>query len=134
MSEDLAKTFPQSDSQKLTLVLSTVQTVAVRFDNFEQTVKLRFYDLSANVTQLQDGQRRLEGRLERVEVQLHGVDGRLYRLEEGQQSLRSEVRALRKSVDHRFLILSGTVLSRYSKLEERVTQLELNSPPPNTQT
>lgn len=127
MSEDLTKQLPQSADEKLTLVLSTVQTVAVRFDNFEQTVKLRFYDLSTNIAHLQDGQRRLE-------VVLQSVDGRLHRLEEGQESLRSDLKALRRSVDHRFMKLSGETLTHYRDLDERVTRLERNLNPPNTQT
>ncbi|HEY2963790.1 MAG TPA: hypothetical protein VGJ37_15330 [Pyrinomonadaceae bacterium] len=127
MSEDLTRKLPHSDSEKLTLVLSTVQAVAVRVDNLEQTVKLRLYDtrpvlqkLITDVAQLQEGQRRLE-------------EGQ-GRLEEGQESLRSELKALRRDVNHRFLVLSGTVLTANRKLEERVTSLELNLNPPNSQT
>jgi hypothetical protein len=119
MSEDLTKNL-QGVDDKLTLVLSTVQALAVRVDNVEQIVKVRLYEtepllrkIIAAVAQLQEGQGRLE---------------------EGQESLRSELKAFRRVVDYRFLILSGTVLDRYNKLEQRVTHLELNSSPPNTET
>ena len=117
----------QTVDDKLTLVLTTVQALAVRVDNVEQIVKVRLYEtepllrkIIADVGQLQEGQRRLE----------EGYG----RLEEGQESLRSELRAFRRVVDYRFLTLSGTVLDRYNELEQRVTHLELNSNPPNTET
>jgi len=97
---------------------------------------------------LEEGQRGLEqgyGRFEEGQCRLEQGYGRLEegqrrleqgygRLEEGQESLRSELRAFRRVVDYRFLTLSGTVLDRYMKLEQRVTHLELNSNPPNTET
>jgi|SRR5690349_17704362 len=128
----------QSQDDKLTLVLSTVQALALRVGNFEQTVNARLYDarpilhkVAADIAQLQEGQRRLEGQYERLEGRVeHGF----HHVEQRLESLRSEVRAFRKRVDYRFLILSGSVLKRYNDLEHRVTQLELNSNPPNSQT
>ena len=88
MTEDLTKQLPQTADAKLTLVLSTVQTVAVRFDNFEQTVNTKLYEQRSilqkvilDITQLQDGQRRLEGRLDESHREL----------KEGQETLRLAV-------------------------------------------
>ena len=127
MSEDLTMKLPPSDSEKLTLVLSTVQAVAVRVDNLEQTVKLKLYDtrpiwqkLITDIGRLQEGQSRLE-------------EGQR-RLEEGQEALRCEVQALRRSVDYRFMILSGGVLGTCRKLHERISRLELHLNLPNTET
>lgn len=113
MSEDLTKQQPQSDSEKLSLVLSTVQAMAVRVDSFEQTVKAKLYD---------------------ARPILQRVIADIAQLQEGQEALRSELRAFRLSVDHRFMILSGNVLARCINIEQRVTILELNTNPPNSQT
>ena len=134
MSEDLTQKLPQSDSEKLTLVLSTVQAMAVRVDGLEQSVKLKLYDtrpiwqkVLTDIGQLQEGQRRLEEGHARLE-------GRLDGLEAGQEALRSEVRALERNMNHRFLILSGTVLKTTRDLERRVSHLELNLNPSNSTT
>ena len=119
MSEDLTKTLPQSDSEKLSLILSTVQAVAVRADNVEQTVKLKLYDtrpvwqkVLTDLAQLQEGQQRLE---------------------DGQESLRSELREMRSDMNHRFRVLSGQTLAEVRDLQKRVTNVERKSPP-NSQT
>ncbi len=162
MSEDLTKTPLPSDSEKLTLILKTVQSLTVRADSvdsrlnrFEETledVRPVWQLVVTDVAHLRDGQlllekgqRRLEeqfGHLEERFGHLEGrfghLEGRLDeqcgRLEEGLEGLRSEVKEFRRFVDYRFLVLSGTVLDRYNKLEQRVTHLELNSNPPNTET
>ena len=126
MTEDLTKRLPENDSETLALILATVQATSVRVDSLEQTVKVRVYDTQpilrkviADIAELRQGQQHLQ-------------EGQR-RLEEGQENLRSELKAFRKKVDYSFLVLSGEVLSRYMKLEQRVTLLELNSNPPNTQ-
>lgn len=137
MSEDLTKQLPQSADEKLTLILTTVQSLTVRVDHvdsrlhrFEETledVRPVWQLLITDVAHLRQGQLLLEAGQRRLEEKCG-------RLEEGLDTLRSEVREFRRVVDYRFLILSGTVLERYNKLEQRVTRLELNSTPPNTQT
>lgn len=137
MSEDLTQQLPQSADEKLTLILKTVQSLTVRADSvdsrlhrFEETlndVRPVWRLLVTDVAHLRQGQLLLEGGQRRLEEQCG-------RLEEGLEGLRSEVREFRRFVDYRFLVLSGTVLNRYNKLEQRVTHLELNSNPPNTQT
>jgi hypothetical protein len=95
MSEDLTKTIPQSADEKLTLILTTVLSMTVRVDSIdsrlgrvdeklgqvEQTVDKAV----ADVAQLQEGQRRLEG----------CVEEGFRRLDEGQEVLRSEIEALK---------------------------------------
>ena len=134
MSEDLTTKLPQTDSEKLALVLSTIQALAVRVDNFEQTVKVRLYDpqpflqkVLADIARLQDGQQQLHEGQQRLE------EGQ-QRLEEGQEVLRSEFEALKRSVNHRFLILSGQAQVSIRNLDRRITRLELDSNPPNSQT
>ena len=165
MTEDLTKKLPQTDSEKLTLILTTVQSLTVRVDSIDsrlqrvesrlegvdsrlegvdsrlQVVEQTMSDarpvwqlLLTNVTQLQEGQRTLHDGQRRLEQRFGHLEERFGRLEQGQESLRSELKAFRRVVDHRFLVLSGTVLARYTELEQRVTRLELNSSPPNSQT
>jgi hypothetical protein len=134
MSEDLTETIPQNDGGKLTLILKTVLSTSVRLDSIDS--RLGFVEqkvgrlqegqqhLEEGYRSLYEGQRRLEGRVE------EGVR----RLEEGQERLRFEFAALKRSVDHRFLILSGQVQASYSSLDERITRLELKANPPNSQT
>jgi hypothetical protein len=144
MSEDLTKTLPSSDSEKLTLILTTVQSLTVRVDGIDsrlQRVEQTMDDarpvwqlLLTDVAHLREGQLQLEAGQRRLEQGYGRLDERCGRLEEGLESLHTELRAFRRGVDHRFLILSGTVLNRYTDLEQRVTLLELNSHPPNTET
>jgi chromosome segregation ATPase len=99
MSQDLTKKL-QSQDEKLTVILTTVQSLTVRFDSIDsrlQRVEQTVDDarpvlqlLVTNVAQLQEGQRRLEegyGRLEEGYGRLEEGYGRLEegygRLEEG---------------------------------------------------
>jgi hypothetical protein len=130
MSEDLTKKLPHSTDEKLTLVLTTVQTLAVRaekiehrLDRLEQTVDERLYDtrpiwekVLADVSQLQQGQEQLQ---------------------RGQELLTAEVRSVRRDVDSRVGGIYG-MLSEiqvdHRDLHTRLTHLELNANPPNTRT
>src|SRR5688572_25675873 len=127
MSEDLTNKLPASDSEKLTLVLSTVQALAASVESFEQTVKM-------DIGFLQRGQLRLEQKHEKLVADTAQLKEGQGRLEEGQQSLRFDVRAMRDDMNYRFLILSGNTLADIRHLHERVTRLELNQNPLNSQT
>ena len=133
MSEDLTKTLPASDSEKLTLILTTVQLLTVRADNIdsrlgrvEQTVhgtRPLLERVVADIGQLKEGQ--IEGRAEILQSY------------EGHRALSTEVRALRRDIDHQF----GNIHTKLMEIEidhrdvhDRVTRLELNQNPPNTQT
>ena len=122
MNKDLTKTLPQSDSEKLSLILLTVQGLTVRVHNTEQTIQL----LATNVVQLQEGQQLL---VAEIGQQQEGQR----RLEEGQASLLSELREMRREMKQNFLILSGKTLEDIRDLQRRVTRLEQKSPP-NSQT
>ena len=113
MNEDLTKTVPQSTDEKLTLILTTVLSMSVRVDSID----LRLQNVIADVAQLQG----------RVEEGFQRVD-------EGQEVLRAEIESLKSSVKYRFMILSGEVQASYRSLERRVTLLEHNTNPPNSQT
>ena len=161
MSEDLTKKLPQSDSEKLTLILTTVQSLTVRADNIdsrlgrvEQTVhdtqpilqqvvtdigQLREgqIEVRSDISQLRQGQ--VDIRADISQLRKGQVEARadILQLNEGQRALSTEVRALRRDIDHRF----GDVYTKLVQIEidhrdvhDRVTRLELNSNPPNTQT
>jgi|SRR5687767_148957 len=123
MSEDLTKKLPETDSENLMLVLSTVQALAASVE----TVKM-------DIGFLQRGQLRLEQKHEKLVADIAQLQEGQGRLEEGQQSLRFDVRAMRDDMNYRFLILSGNTLADIRHLHERVTRLELNQNPPNSQT
>jgi len=123
MSEDLTKNLPETDSENLMLVLSTVQALAASVE----TVKM-------DIGFLQRGQLRLEQKHEKLVADIAQLQEGQGRLEEGQQSLRFDVRAMRDDMNYRFLILSGNTLADIRHLHERVTRLELNQNPPNSQT
>ena|ERR1043165_7711717 len=55
-------------------------------------------------------------------------------LEQGQESLRSDLTAFRKRVDYQFMTLSGAVERSYRNLDRRITQLEVERNPANSQT
>ena len=154
MSEDLTKKLPQSDSEKLTLILTTVQSLTVRSDNIdsrlgrvEQTVhdtRPILQQVVTDIGQLREGLGQLReglGQLREGQAQLREgqIEARaeILQLHEGQRALTTEVRALRRDIDHRF----GDVYTKLVQIEidhrdvhDRVTRLEFNSNPPNTQT
>ena len=116
MSEDLTKKLPQSADEKLTLVLT-------RLDSLEQKVDERLYDtrpiwqrVVADIGQLQEGQQRLE---------------------EGQQALRTEVHAMRRDIYYSMDVLNKTMLriqTDHRDLDDRMRELEKTHNPPNSQT
>lgn len=116
MTADLTQQLLQTADEKLTLILTIVQSLTIRVDNID-TRLLR-------VEQTVDETRPI---LQKLVIDVED-------LKEGQEALRSDLLAFRKRVDYRFMTLSGDVLSRCIKIEQRVTILELNSTPPNSQT
>jgi chromosome segregation ATPase len=107
MSEDLTGTLPRSDSDKLTLILKTVQAFEDRIHDLEQQAEERRYDtrpiwekLVADIAQLQEsirtetreikvslrtlsrGQSVLNDTILKVHVDLRDIDERLQALED----------------------------------------------------
>jgi hypothetical protein len=123
MNTELTTQLSASDSDKLSLILTTVQSLTVRFDNIDSRLTnfdSRLLRVDEAVHELQEGQRQLQ------EGQRH--------LAEGQEAIRSDVQALRHDVNYRFRILSGTTNAEIRSLDARVTRLELNQRPPKPQT
>ena len=133
MTEDLTNRLHAVDD-KLTLILTMVQSVTVRFDNVDSRLERveRTVDESrpvlkrvvADIAQLQQGQRRLEGSVRGLEGSVQGLEGSVRGLEAGQKRLRSDLTAFRRHVDQQFRTLSGTVEGRYREHDQRITRLE----------
>lgn len=143
MSEDLTKK-PQGDSEKITLILTTVQHLVIRvdrlelrltkleerFDSLEKKVDERLYDtrpiwqkVVADIAQLQESQAQLQ---------------------EGQQRLAetmsSEFREIKTSIRdlfRRFSMVNDTLATiqiDYRDIYDRVRGLEIQQKPSNSQT
>ena len=117
MSEDLTRRLPSSDSEKISLILTTVQHLETRVDDLEKKVEERLYDtrpiwekVVADIAQLQSGQMQLQ---------------------EGQQRLEAEVKEIKFSVrdlDRLMSVMSDTMIAiraNYKDMDTRVYELEL---------
>jgi peptidoglycan hydrolase CwlO-like protein len=151
MTEDLTKKLPQSADEKLTLILTTVQSLTIRVDSIDsrlQRVEETIDDarpvwqlLIIDIAHLREGQLILERGQRRLEEGQRRLEERCGRLEEGQKSLEerqkslhSDLTAFRRRVDQQFLTLSGTVESRFREHDQRITRLETNTNQADTQT
>ncbi|HEX3248950.1 MAG TPA: hypothetical protein VHS05_05965 [Pyrinomonadaceae bacterium] len=151
MTEDLTKKLPQSADEKLTLILTTVQSLTIRIDSIDsrlQRVEETIDDarpvwqlLIIDIAHLREGQLILERGQRRLEEGQRRLEERCGRLEEGQKSLEerqkslhSDLTAFRRRVDQQFLTLSGTVESRFREHDQRITRLETNTNQADTQT
>ena len=122
MSEDLTRKLSPSDSEKLTLILTTVQALTGRVESTESLRPL-LHKVVDDISQLRQGQ--VEARAE------------ILQLQEGQRALSTEVRALRRDIDHQFSNVHSKLIEieiDHRDVHDRVTRLEFNSNPPNTQT
>ncbi len=126
MSEDLTKKLPSSDSDKIALILTTVQNldtrvsnIEQRFDVLEKKVDERLHDtrpiwekVVADVAQLQEGQRRLE------ELTSSGL---------------REIKTSVRDINRRMTIMNDTLLAMqadYRDIDNRVHELELQQQKP----
>lgn len=151
MNKDVTPKASATDSEKLSLILTTVQSLTVRFDNVDtqlNTIDSRLVRVEhtvnemqpvlqkavTDIAQLQQGQRELqEGQLRLRETVLQIQDGQRH-LQTGQERLATEVYALSHDVSERFLVLSGATAAEVRSLTERVTHLEREHNPPKPQT
>lgn len=122
MTEDLTNRLHAVDD-KLSLILTIVQSLTVRVDNLDS----RLERVDARLE-------RFDARLQQVEQAVEHLNEGQRRLEQGQKSLRSDLTAFRKRVDHQFLILSGTVEKRFREHDQRFARLEANANQANSQT
>jgi outer membrane murein-binding lipoprotein Lpp len=123
MSEDLTKKLPASADEKLTLILTTVQTLTVRVENLD--------------SRLAQVEQKVDERLYDTRPIWQKVVGDIAHLQEGQEALRTEVRAMRRDIYYRFSILNDTLLAIQADdrdIHDRVSRLELSNHAPNSQT
>ena len=112
MSEDLTKKLPTTDSEKLTWILTTVQSLETRLTGLEQ----------------------------KVEERLHDTRPIWQKVVADIAELRSEVRDVRTSqrdTVRRMSVLNDTLLGMqadYRDIYDRVRELETNCRPPNSST
>ena len=128
MSEDLTKKLPKTDSEKISLILTTVQHLETRVDNLEQKVEERLYDprpiwqkVVTDIGQLQEGQNRLERDVREMKVEVH------------------EINVSIRDIYYKMDVLNGTMLNvqaNHRDVDRRVRELESQHPqkPTNSQT
>lgn len=137
MNPDNTQKNSASDSEKLSLILTGVQSLTVRFDNIDSrfnNMDSRLLRVEQTVNELREGQQELrEGQLRLHEDVLQLKEGQR-QLQDGQYCLAADVRLFRQEVSERFLVLSGATQAEIKNLDKRVTRLELNSNPPDPQT
>src|ERR1043165_8587559 len=83
---------------------------------------------------LEQGQKNVEQGQKSLEQRQQSLEQGQKNLEQGQESLRSDLTAFRKRVDYQFMTLSGAVERSYRNLDRRITQLEVERNPANSQT
>jgi len=134
MTEDLTNKLRPNIEDQVALILTAVNDLIFRvgmserkFDDFAEKLEQRLQNVGSDIAQLKEGQGRLEERM-------GGLEERMGGLEEGQESLRSDLTALRRRMDHQFMKLSGEVEKRYREHDQRITRLETNANPANSQT
>jgi hypothetical protein len=143
MSEDLKNKLPETDSEKLTLILTTVQTLTGRVESAESLRPL-LHKVVDDISQLREGQLELrtdisklhEGQSKLREGQIE-LRTDILKLQEGQSSLSTEVRALRRDIEHQFSNVHTDLIMikvDHRDVHDRVTRLELSTTPPNTET
>lgn len=87
MNEDLTKKLPRTDSEKIALILTTVEKLETDYDNIdrrltnlEQKVEERLHDtrpiwqkVVGDIAQLQQGQTRLEGEVHDIKISMREI-------------------------------------------------------------
>ena len=108
MSEDLTEKLPSTDSDKIALILTTVQNLETRVDNLENKVDERLYDtrpiwekVVADVAQFDKGQRRLEETMSSEFGRLNKSLRDIYYKMEVLNDTMLNVQGTLKDVDHR---------------------------------
>jgi chromosome segregation ATPase len=140
MNEDLTKKFPQSDSDKLNSILTSVRSLEVGLDR----VEMRVGTLDSRVKQLEQ---KVDERLydirpnwQKVVNDLAQVQETQRRMEDGQELLRGEVREIRTSQRDLFrhqVVVNDAVLrihGDFHYIDARLHALEVNRKRPNSST
>ena len=130
MSEDLTKKLTRSDSEKLTIVLTTVQNLVTRIDHLEQQADERRYDtrplwekLQADIAELKEA-----------------VHNETSEIKTETSEIKTETREIKRSLrdlSRKQSILNDTILQVHSDLrdiDERLHAIENTHNQQNSQT
>jgi hypothetical protein len=132
MKEDLTKKLPSSDSEKLSLILTTVQGLEGRIENLEtrgDRIDSRLGSLEQTVADRLYDTRPI---WEKVLVDISQLQAGLVQLQEGQEFLRNESREIKtflRDIFRRLSIFNDTMVTMqadYRDIYDRVRGLELN--------
>ena len=128
MSEDPTKNLPASQNGTLEHILAAVRSLESRLQSLENKVGERLYDtrpiwekVSADITQLQEGQQCLDERLQRLDDRL--------------EALRDETRTGWRNLKRQFGVLHETFLevrADYKDLDKRIYRFEEPLEEPHT--
>jgi predicted nucleic acid-binding Zn-ribbon protein len=140
MSEDLTKKLPANESDKLTFVVTAVQDLSsrtARLDSAVDTMQVRLVSIDSRMQTLND---KVEERLydtrpmwEQVVANVSQLDEGQQRLEQGQETARAdfqEVKTFLRDILRRMSIFNDTLVTMqadYRDIYDRVRGLELKS-------
>ncbi len=125
MSEDLTKKLPRTDSEKLNLILTTVQSLDKRLEKLE----LRVDKIESRLQHLEE---KVEQRLHDTRPIWHKVVADIAQLQAGQDSLRAEMRELSSTARdvNRDQIVINDVIRKiqldFHNIDGRLHRLEVN--------
>jgi chromosome segregation ATPase len=126
MSEDLTKKLPQSDSEKLTLILSTVQSMERRLDRLE----VRVDNIEARLQRLEQ---KVEERLQETRPIWEKLVVDISEVQQGQREIKTSLR----DVSRRMSLFNDTLATiqvDYRDIYDRLRVLELSCNQPNSST
>ena len=132
MSEDLTKKLPKTDSEKISLILTTVLSLETRVDKLEQRIDRVEQRLNVLEQRLDALEKTVDERLYDTRSIWQKVIADIAEFKEGQQRLEGDVHEIKESVrdiDRRVSFLSDTMIrvqANYGDLDNRVYQLELH--------
>ena len=130
MSEDLTKKLPKGDSEKITLILTTVQNLDSQFGGVIGNLITRIEKLEKTVEERLNDTRPI---WQKVVADIDILKEGQTRLEEGQTRLEGDVREISFKLD----VLNGTMLNvqaKHKDVDHRVRELEAHLKPTNSQT
>jgi chromosome segregation ATPase len=132
MNEDLTEKLPSSDSEKLALILTTIQSLKGRIENLGSHGDRIESHLASLEQRAEDRLYDTRPILEKVLIDITQLQEGLVQLQEGQEFLRNESREIKtflRDIFRRLSIFNDTMVSMqadYRDIYDRVRGLELN--------
>ena len=123
MSEDLTKKLPQTDSEKLNVILTTVQSLEKRIDHLEQEADERRYDtrplwekLVADIGDLKES---LHSELRGIKSEIGGIKSEIG----GIKSEIGEIKRSLRDLSRKQTVLNDSILQIHSDLRDMDARL-----------